>query len=333
MPFERVTRRGLAATALLVIVLVGPAPASAASPENRAAAKQHLSQAQAAKKQGKLAEACQHLEQVERLDPKLPTLIELAECTEQLGNVVEAEAWWAMARDRAKHDEKPQSRARAEGRLAAMQKRVAHLTLQLAAGAPPGIQVLRDDVPLDAASLGSAQPTNPGDHVVVVKLAGHDDARYAVKLAYGDNQTLPIAPGPPSNAQSVAPPPPSALPSPAAPPSSPPPAVTPPTAPDAPVATGWWSGPRTAGVILGSAGIVAVGAGSALLVARRHADGVDGRVAAGAISAVCGGVLLVSGVALLAGGSGETTQQARMRLTPALLIGPGTTVLGAAGSF
>ncbi len=37
----------------------------------------------------------------------------------------------------AKHDEKPQSKQRAEQRLAAVEKRLAHLTLQLAADAPP----------------------------------------------------------------------------------------------------------------------------------------------------------------------------------------------------
>ena len=195
MSRSRATRRGLTA-ALLVAVLAGASAAGAASPESRAAARQHLSQAEKLKKRGKLAEACQELEQVERLDPKLPTLIELAECTEQLGKVVEAQTWWALARDRAKRDEKPQSKAKAEARLAATQKRVAHLTLQLAANAPAGVQVLSDDEALDAASLGSARPMNPGEHVIVVKAAGHDDAKYSVKLADGDNQTLAIAAGP-----------------------------------------------------------------------------------------------------------------------------------------
>ncbi len=60
----------------------------------------------------------------------------------------------------------------------------------------PTPQVFRDDVLLEAAALGSAQPANPGDHAVVVKVSGHDDAKYAVKLVEGDNQTLAIAAGP-----------------------------------------------------------------------------------------------------------------------------------------
>src|SRR5687767_560211 len=108
MLFESAARRGLTATAVLITALARLPVASAASPESRAAARQHLRQAQELRKQGQLAESCRHLEEVERLDPKLPTLIELAECTERLGKLVEAQALWSLARDRAKHDEKPQ---------------------------------------------------------------------------------------------------------------------------------------------------------------------------------------------------------------------------------
>src|SRR5689334_5072658 len=156
--YQRAARSSLTAASFLLALLMGVSSAAAASAEDKAAARQHLKQAEDAKKRGQLAEACQHLDEVERLDPKLPTLLELAECTEQLGKLVEAEALWAKARDRARHDEKPQSRARAESRLAAVHKRVAHLRLQLAAGTPAGAQVLLDDAPLDAAALAAPLP-------------------------------------------------------------------------------------------------------------------------------------------------------------------------------
>jgi hypothetical protein len=336
MSFERAKRRGLIA-AVLVVAWVGAAPARAASPADRAAARQHWNQAEELKKKGKLAEACKHLEEVERLDPKLPTLMELAECSERLGDLVAAQAQWSVARDRAKHDEKPQSRARAEARLASIEKRVARLTLQLAS-APAGAQVLRDDVPLEPASLAGALPMNPGDHVIVVRLAGHDDAKYAVKLAPGDNQTLAIAPGPATTAQSASSPPPS------------PPAPAAPAAPLAPASTlpatnaaepskqaaqpptGWWSGQRTAGVIFGAAGIVAIGAGSALCIVGKNDDR---QLVLGAISLASGGVLLLSGAVLLASApsSDETPPQARITIMPTLLVARSGTMLGAAGAF
>ncbi len=332
MAFERATRRGRSAAALLVATLAATSAARAASAEDRAAAKRHLSQAEELKGSGRLVEACQHLEQVERLDPKLPTLIELAECHEQTGKLVEAQAAWATARDRAKHDEKPQSRTRAEQRLAAVEKRIAHLTLQLAATAA-GAQVLRDDAPLESASLASALVMNPGDHVIVVKVAGHDDAKYAVKLADGDNQTLAIAAGPATGSQPTVASPTASLPL----ASSTPSVVVDSAKPVAPVATGWWSRERTFGVIAGSVGVVAIGGGSALCVLASHAQpgfNVDSRTALGGLSLATGSVLLISGLALLASApSDEPTPHARNRISPTLLIGRNASVLGAAGEF
>jgi hypothetical protein len=343
MSFGRATRRGLTAAALLVTALAGRSAAAAGSAGDRAAARQHLSQAEELKKHGRLTEACKHVEEGERLDPQLPTLLELAECTEQLGKLVEAQSLWALARDRAKHDEKPQSRARAEARLAAVQKRVAQLTLQLA-NAPAGVQVLRDDVPLEPASLAGALPTDPGDHVIVVKLAGHDDAKYAVTLASGAQQTLAIAVGPASAAQGAASvtPPPAPI---AAAPSGAPPSPSPsssvalePTQAAQPSAS-WWTGPRTAGVILGSAGIVGIGLGSALCVigkrdADRRGSTFDERLAFGGISLATGGVLLLTSAVLFASApSDESHQHARVTVSPTVLVAHRAAVLGAAGEF
>jgi hypothetical protein len=335
MSFERAHRRALASAAVLVAAVFVASPSLAASPENRAAARQHLGQAEALKKKGQLAEACKHLEEVERLDPKLPTLMDLAACTEQSGNLVAAETWWALARDRAKKDEKPQSRARAESRLAVVQKKVAHLTLQLAPGAPADVQVLRDDVPLEPASLGTALATNPGAHVIVVKLAGREDATYAVKLADGENQTLPIAPG---SVKSAAAPAAAAAPVAALPPPPPPPSA--PAAPVAveapkpePAAAGWWTGQRTVGVIAGVAGLAGVGVGAALIATNSDASSTDRGKTLGGVALAGGGVLFVSGIVLLVSGSSDDAQHASMTLTPTLLVAREATVLGAVGKF
>ena len=337
MSFEWASPRGIAAVAALITALGSTSLARAGSPEDRAAARQHANQAQELAKKGKHAEACGHWQEVERLDPKLPTLMELAACSEKLGRVVEAQGFWALARDRAKRDEKPQSKARAEERLAAVQKRVAQLTLQLAPSAPAGAQVLRDDVPIEPAALGGALPTNPGEHVIVVKLAGHDDAKYSVKLAAGDKQTVAIDVGPQAKSQSSPPPAaalpaasplPSAAPAPASPTVAAPP---PPAEPQAP--TGWWSEQRTAGVIFGSAGLVGLGVGSVLLVSAKG-DAGDRGATVGAISLAGGGVLLLSGLVLLVSApSNEPAQHAGVTVTPALLAAQGGPLLGAVGQF
>jgi hypothetical protein len=334
MACERATRSGFAA-AVLVVVLGSTSAVSGATPEARAAARQHSSRAEQLKKQGKLAEACAELQEVERLDSKLPTLLELAECTESLGKLIEAQARWALARDRAKRDEKPQSRSRAEARLAAVQKRVPRLSVQLAASAPAGVQVLVDDVAVEPASLSSALPLNPGDHVILVKLAGHDDAKYSVKLAEGDNQRLPVTTGPATSNQAL----PSAAPALAAPSTARlAPALPTASAAAPPVASqpapGWWTAPRKAGVVFGSLGLAAIGAGSALVATSDSGGHVAQRATWGGISIVTGGALFISGLVLLASTPrDDAAQHARVLVAPTLVIAQHATLLGAAGEF
>jgi hypothetical protein len=333
MAGESATRSGFAAAAVLVVVLGSTSPARGATPDGRASARQHSSRAEELKKQGKLAEACAELQEAERLDSKLPTLLDLAECTESLGKLLEAQTQWALARDRAKHDEKPQSRSRAEARLAAVQKRVPHLTLQLTASVPAGAQVLIDDVALDSASLANAISMNPGDHTIRVTLSGHDDAKYNVKLAESDNQSLPVAVGPVSGSQpspATAPATPALVPS-LPPTSAPAPSPEPPATP---APTGWWTTPRKAGVIFGSLGLVAIGAGSALVATGDSGGHVDQLATLGGISLVTGGAMFISGLVLLASAPrDDVPQHARVLVTPTLAIAQNATLIGAAGRF
>jgi hypothetical protein len=310
-------------TAALLLAIVGSTtPAGAASAEDRASASQHLKQAGELRKQGQLAEACEHLQEAENLDPKLPTLMDLADCTEQVGKLVEAQVLWAEARDRAKQTEKPQSRARAEERLAAIETRIAHLTLHLDATAS-GAEVLRDQTRVDPASLDSAQPLNPGDHLVVVKLAGHEDAQYDLKLNEGESRTLPLVAGP--AIQQAAPPP-------------PPPPVAPPPKP-VEVSTSSGSGQRTVGLLLGAAGLVSGGIGAPLwFIGYRDSGGLtpaaDQQLLAGQILVIGGGTLLLTGAVLFATApSGAPPARARLPVAPTVALGPRAAVLGATGQF
>lgn len=319
---ERAIPRALTAVTLALVLGV-TTPARAVSAEDRAAATQHAKQAQELRKQGQLAEACGHLEEVERLDPKLPSLLDLADCTEQLGKLVEARALWTAARDRARQSEKPQSRARAEERLAAVEKRVAHLTLQLDAKAS-GAEVLRDGASVDASALGTASPVNPGEHVVIVKQAGHEDAKYDVKLDEGESQALDIAPGPAIAAE--------------APPPPPPPVAPPPKRLEVSSSSG--SGQRTFGLVLGATGLVAAGVGAPLwFVGYRDSGGLGGaapdqQLLAGQILVIGGGALLVTGAVLFATApSAKSASSARVRLVPSVAVGPRGTLLGATGQF
>jgi hypothetical protein len=317
--------RGLVAKAVLLAVLGAAPAAQAASAAERASAREHLTQAQELKKQGNLAEALGHFSESQRLDPKLMTLVDLADCEEQLGKLVEAQVHWAAAVDKAKEDSAPRTKQRAEERLAAVEKRVASLTLQVGADAAGG-QVFRDEVLLAPASFGIPIPTNPGDHTFVVKLAGHDDAKYPVTLAEGDNQTVALAAGP--KIAAAAPPPP-----------KPKPAAPPPT--QAAVSTdsiSSGSGQRAVGIILGSVGIVGMGGGAYLWIdGARNANSLgpssDRNKLLGRIAVGTGGALLVTGIVLLVTAPSGEAQAAHLPIVPTLGVASGSTFVGAAGAF
>jgi hypothetical protein len=319
--------RGFAAVAVTLAVLGGTSAAHALTDQDRWAAHQQLTQAQDLKKQGQLQDALTHYEESVRLDPKLASLMELAECEEQLGKLIEAQSHFIAARDKAVEAQAPQSKARAEQRAAALDKRLSHLTLQLSGEAPAGVQVFRDDALLEPASLGTPLVENPGEHVIVVKATEHADAKYDVKLADGESQTLSIAVG--ASTKAAPPPPPPPKPAPVAKVST----------QDLQSPSGSGSGQRTLGLIVGAVGIVGVGVGSPLwYVGYRDGNSIgpdaDRNLLLGQISVIGGGALLVTGIVLFATApSGETTKTGGLRVTPLVNVGSNATVLGAAGQF
>src|SRR5450631_4276414 len=93
--------RALAPAALALALLALAPVASAEEPLDAAAAREHLTQGYKLKQQGQLKEALPHLVESLRLDPKLKTTINLADCEEKLAMLVEAQSHWLMARDAA----------------------------------------------------------------------------------------------------------------------------------------------------------------------------------------------------------------------------------------
>jgi hypothetical protein len=85
----------------------------------------------------------------------------------------------------------------ADQKLEAVAQKLAYLTVRLAPGAPSGLTVHRDGVPLGAASLGQELPADPGKHVVTVEGPRHEKKTYTVSLASGDHRQLTITPGRP----------------------------------------------------------------------------------------------------------------------------------------
>lgn len=122
-----------------------------------------------AKKQ--FAEACGKLAKSQELDPGMGTQFRLAECYEKLGRVASAYDQYTSVADAAKNANKQDREALARRRAAALEPKVAKLTINIAPSVAslPGVEVTRDGAPLDRRLWGTPIPVDPGDHIVTVR--------------------------------------------------------------------------------------------------------------------------------------------------------------------
>jgi len=169
--------------------------AGAARADDPAAALEHLKEGYALKQAGKCAEAVPHFVESERLAPKPKTLLNLADCERQIGDLVASQSHALEGRDRARGLGDPTLLKIAERQLAEVDMLLPRLTVRLAPEAPPDTSVSRDGTVLGQVSLGVALPANPGKHHVVASAPGRADRGFDVVLAVGAAQVLEVGPG------------------------------------------------------------------------------------------------------------------------------------------
>ncbi len=139
--------------------------------------------------------ACAKFRESQRLDPAVGTQFNLADCEERRGHVAES---WSLFRAVAEQLPKGDERlAIAKKRAAALESRLARLTIVAAPSARPGTTVRRDGVELGAASFGVAIAVDPGAHEVVVTSPGRATQTVVVQLAVRESKTIDVAPGAP----------------------------------------------------------------------------------------------------------------------------------------
>lgn len=228
-----------------------------ADPIDPAAARELLKQGYSLKKEGKYADALERLVESLRLDSQIKTLVNIADCEEQLGQLTHAQKHLILARDQASLQGDQTLLAEAEKRLSSLEARMPRLTIIVTGPKVEKMEVRRDNVLLGPVSLGVALPTDPAHHLVVVSAPGRQEARFEVDLVEKDSKVIQVQPGPPlSNGSEVKP---AALP--AENPTSPPLVPSEPAAPPSDQSARFWNGQRIAAI--GVAGLGAVGFGIA----------------------------------------------------------------------
>ncbi|MFT3764284.1 MAG: hypothetical protein QM820_01990 [Minicystis sp.] len=237
---RRALRFAVAAAVVLAAVTQPEAARADTTAEQRAAAQVLFDDARRLMADKRFTEACPKLEESQRIDPGIGTLLNLAECQLQIGKTASAWANFLEAAYQAKAAGQAKREATARAKAAAIEPRLSRLTVSAA----PGVEVRRNGFLIAASTLGTPLPVDPGEHVIVASAPGKKSwvSRIVVK-DNGDRVTVGVPtldPGdsasPPLPAPSPAPPapaPPASNPADVTPPASPPPAP-----PSEPPATG-----------------------------------------------------------------------------------------------
>lgn len=161
-----------------------PPPKASADP--RAAAL--FKEGRAAMEREDYAKACPKFEESARIEPAPGTLLNLALCQENLGQPARAlKSYRAVIGRLAGDDERLPF---AKEQIAALEKRVARLTLELPPDTPPGARVLRDGEAVPAEELGEPLFVDPGPHEIVLEIPGAEPRRTSVSVGAGQQLTV-----------------------------------------------------------------------------------------------------------------------------------------------
>ncbi|TKD02737.1 hypothetical protein [Polyangium fumosum] len=142
--------------------------------------------------------ACPAFAESQRLDPRAGTLFTLAECERLWGKIASASAHYAEylrlvdampATLRPKHGARA---AIARKEKAAIEPSIPKLSLVLRGKTSSGVRVTRDGFELGAASLGTALPVDPGEHVLTTQMLGAPPIETRVTVAKGESKTVEL---------------------------------------------------------------------------------------------------------------------------------------------
>lgn len=190
--------------AVYAALLLAPRGASAASPQDKAAAETLFREGRALLEAGRFGEACPKLAESYRLDPTTGGLMNLARCHEGEGKTASAWAEYRAVVERAKKEGFPERVAVAERLAAALEPTLAKLELRPPPEAPPGLVVTRDGSELRRAALGVEIAVDPGSHFIEARAPGHTpwsqrvrvEPRGRVRVAIPTLSVLAPTPGP-----------------------------------------------------------------------------------------------------------------------------------------
>lgn len=344
------------ALALCCVGVSLPAIARAeAGAAQKAAAESLFDDGLKAMKSGHFSEACPKLEESERIDPAIGTLLYLGECYEKSGRTASAWATFREAASAAQAQGETERTRVAAQRADRLQPSLSKLTLKVVPETAQiaSLRVTRENVVLAKALFGVAIPVDPGKYHIVASADGYQSHEAEIEvLANGDSKTLEIPALVASTTAPVAAA--GAVPAANAGPENAQATTVPPRNPEPDAASGT-NTLRTAAYVTGALGVVSLGIGTFFGVkainknhdAKEHCDGNTCRDPAGEsltkdaqsaatvanITIGVGAAFVAAGVVLYVIGAPKEKPESAARLELHPLVGRDLAGVGFGGVF
>ncbi|MBI5536360.1 MAG: tetratricopeptide repeat protein [Deltaproteobacteria bacterium] len=163
--------------------------------------------------QKRFAEACPKIEQSQRLDPHVGTLLNLAACHEQVGRFAAAWVEYQQALTAARAEGQKDRERLALERIEVVEPRVPWLTLRVAQRpAIHGLSVTLDGASIPPAAWEKEMPVDPGEHLVSATAPSHKAWQVKVELRESEHKAVDVSaleaiePAPPAPAHTDTPP-------------------------------------------------------------------------------------------------------------------------------
>jgi hypothetical protein len=198
-PISRQVLRLLVALALGV---AGFSPSLAVAQPAKPSTNARTAQADAAFTRGKdlmaaekFAEACVAFEESQRIDPRVPTLMNHANCREKNAQLATASRLFSEVVEQLRNATDPDSLALrnvSSDRVASLAPRLSYLTLKVT-GSPAGLELRRGDALLPAAQWNQAVPVDGGTYLLTASAPGQQPWTSTITVRpEGDKQTVEV---------------------------------------------------------------------------------------------------------------------------------------------
>jgi len=176
---------------VVAFALVLAAAPATADPDAAAKATKLFEAGKALREAGKTDEACVQFEHSLALDRQLGTMLNLADCREAQGKLIEAHDLFLAAHELAEKNDQNVRESYAKERADALIAKLGRVTLRVT-DPPPGLSIELGGKPLPATAWAQPQLVEPGPIVVTASATGRQPATIRRDVAAGTEQTIEV---------------------------------------------------------------------------------------------------------------------------------------------